>query len=70
MEQFLQKVYYDITNPAGYGGVMALRAEAIKAGFKKVTIARVKAWLEEQETYTLFKKARKKFNAIMSLWLG
>ena len=61
MEKFFEKAYYDLTNPAGYGGVKQLRAQAIKAGFTKATFARVKAWLEQQETYSLFKRARKKF---------
>ena len=61
MEKFFQKAYYDPASAAAYGGVKQLRDQAIKAGFKKVTFARVKAWLEQQETYSLFKRARKKF---------
>ena len=61
MEKFFQKDYYDPSSAAAYGGVKQLRDRAIKAGCKKATFARVKVWLEQQETYSLFKRARKKF---------
>ena len=61
MEKFLKKAYFDIYSPSAFAGVQKLRAAAIKAGFKKVTTAKIKDWLESQETYSLFKRSRRKF---------
>ena len=61
MEQFLQKAYYDIAKPTAYGSIRQLWEHAKKAGIKNVSYAKVKKWLQEQETYSLFKRAKKKF---------
>ena len=61
MDAFLKTAYYNISSSAAFGGVQKLRAAAIKAGFKKATVSKVKEWLERQETYSLFKRARKNF---------
>ena len=48
----MNKLYYDPANPASFGG----RGRLEKAAGKDVS-----AWLENQETYTLHKPARKRF---------
>ena len=61
MEAFLKRIYYDPKNPASFTGVAALRKAAIEAGYAGASWGKIRKWLSEQETYTLFKTARKKF---------
>ena len=51
----LERVYFDPSHPAGFGGAQRL-AKATGVSLKKV-----KAWLTKQSTYTLHKPLRKKF---------
>ncbi|XP_035692689.1 uncharacterized protein LOC118427158 [Branchiostoma floridae] len=55
----LHRVYYDPRHPAGYGGVGRLhRAVRDKYG---VTRKQVEAWLRSQDTHTLHKPIRRRF---------
>ena len=56
INKILQKVYYD--PKTGYGGVQALYRQVRK---HKITLAQVKEWVKEQDTYTLHKPIRRKF---------
>lgn len=61
LEKFLKKIYYDVRHPAGYSSIANLRKAALAAGFADASWGKIKKWLSRQETYTLFKQARKKF---------
>ena len=54
-ETLLKRIYYDPSHPAGLGSVAAL------AAVSKVPIKRVKQWLMKQPTYTLHRRALKRF---------
>ncbi len=60
VEDYLREIYYDPSHPAGYGSVRSLYLTARKKGLK-ITLTKVKQWLESQDTYTLHKPARRKF---------
>ncbi|GFV86533.1 integrase catalytic domain-containing protein [Trichonephila clavipes] len=50
-EDILQDIYYDIQNPASYGGVKKIAKEA------NVPVKVAEKWLMKQDTYTLHKPA-------------
>lgn len=56
----LKKIYYSANNPGSLGGVMKLWNEA-KKHQPKLRIEDVKNWLSGEDTYTLFRKAKRKF---------
>ena len=56
MRSILRRVYYDPKK--GYGGVQALYRQVRKHG---ITLAQVRDWVKEQDTYTLHKPIRRKF---------
>lgn len=53
----INRIYYDPSNPAGFGSIDKLS----KAMKEKMDKKQVKEWLQSQETYTLHKPIRKKF---------
>jgi hypothetical protein len=56
IKKILQRVYY---NPkTGYGRVQALYRQVRK---HRITLAQVRDWVKEQDTYTLHKPIRRKF---------
>lgn len=61
-----EKIYYDIENPASYGGVSKLAKAASTSTHK------AKEWLMTQDTYTLHKPVRFKFprRKILSYGIG
>src|SRR6266700_6870705 len=56
----LSKVYYNTSNPAGFGGARKLYS-AVKAKNQDITYNDVVNFLRSQPTYTLHKPARKRF---------
>src|ERR1700754_5145471 len=58
MEKLLSSIYYDIDNPASYGGVAKLYKAAL-ARQPSITRDDVKSWLSSQNAYTLHKPARR-----------
>lgn len=58
--QILSNVYYDVSNPAGYGSVNAVY-NAAKKELPALTRNKVKKYLQMQDTYTLHKPVHKKF---------
>ena len=56
VNKILQRVYYD--PKTGYGGVQALYRQVRKYN---ITLAQVREWVKEQDTYTLHKPIRRKF---------
>ena len=58
LQTILQEIYY---NPkTGYGGVQSLYRQ-VRARGHLLSIAEIRKWLKEQETYTLHKPIRRKF---------
>ena len=55
--EILEKLYYNRANPAAFSGAAPL----IKQTKKEVQSSKVKNWLQGEDTYTLFKPARRKF---------
>jgi len=60
IENVLSSIYYNINNPAGFGGINKLYTEG-KKHIPSLTIENVRKWLQSQDTYTLFKPAKKRF---------
>lgn len=62
----LEKIYYDVKHPASYGSVLKLAKAA------SVSIRKVKDWLKTQDTYTLHKPVKYKFNRrkVLSYGIG
>lgn len=60
METLLRKIYYDISSPAGLGGVDKLYREAKKHD-SRVTLTDVREFLKTSRVYTLHKLQNKKF---------
>lgn len=60
MKGVLDKLYRDITNPAGLGSAIALYREG-KKKIKNLTLREVRKFLEGNRTYTLHKPTLKRF---------
>lgn len=55
-EKYLKNYYYNPKNPGAFTGLSTLRRH-----IKKDYLKNLPSWIQEQETYTLHKPARKKF---------
>ncbi|GFT73798.1 integrase catalytic domain-containing protein [Trichonephila clavipes] len=64
VEDILEDIYYDVQNPASYGGVKKLAKEA------NVPVKVAEKWLMKQDTYTLHKPVRFKFQRRKTLSYG
>lgn len=60
MDKVLNKIYHDISHPAGYSSVYKLY-KAAKKQLPSLTIKKVKLWLSGQDAYTLHKPLKRKF---------
>lgn len=60
MNEVLNEIYQDLSNPAGLGGVQSLYREG-KKRIKHLTLRDVKTFLQGNRTYTLHKSTRKRF---------
>lgn len=60
IDNLLRSIYYDLENPASYGGVSKLyeAGKKVKANLK---ISDVKIWLKGETAYTLHKPIKRKF---------
>ena len=61
MEAFFEKVYYDSGHAAAYASVAKLRRAALDAGFHGASWKKTRDWLASQETYSLYKRIKRKF---------
>jgi len=59
LEKWLNLVYYTPKHAASYGGIRAVQREVNKK--KKTKLQPVQKWLSQQDTYTLHKPVRYKF---------
>ena len=69
MREILNKIYYDISHPAGYSSVQKLYTAA-KKELPSLTLNDVRKWLKHQNTYTQHKKVRKNFRRRKTLARG
>ena len=60
----MDKVYYDVSHPASYGGVSKL------AKYSKVSTKDAREWLKSQDAYTLHKPTRSKFRRRRTITKG
>ena len=60
-DQYLRRVYYDPSHPAGFGGINALYRAAKKDDRKDINLVKIKSWLQKQDTYTLHRQAPRHF---------
>ena len=62
VKDYLQKLYYDPTEPTSFTGLDKLwRKIKVQPRFKNVKKRDVKEWLQQQDTYTLHKPIKRKF---------
>ena len=59
-EKYINKIYYNPKHPASFTGVEKLYRAAQKDG-RNISRPQIKQWLRSQETYTLHRRARRKF---------
>ena len=58
--KILKEIYYDAGHVAGFGSAKDLYSAVRRKG-KKITLKKVKEFLQKQDTYTLHKPVRRKF---------
>jgi len=59
-DSLLTRLYYSPKSPGGLGGVQKLWKESLKHN-PKIKMIDVQNWLSEQDTYTMFRQAKRKF---------
>ena len=74
-EDYLSSIYHNPDHPAGYGGPIKIYHQVLKEGLYNIGLYRIKKWLQNQESYSLFRPRRRKFkrnrvivNAINQMW--
>ena len=65
VEAVLEKIYYDPENPSSFGSVQKLLREA-KKQVRGISRRQVENWLSGQDTYTLHRSIKRKFQRIPS----
>ena len=61
LEQRLNDIYYNAGDPGGYGGEQRLLRRARELDVPGATLPSIRAYLRDQQTYSLHKPARKTF---------
>lgn len=61
MEQYLKSIYFDPKHPASFSGASKIHNFVKKDGRFKITHSQIKQWLQNQESFSLTKGARRKF---------
>jgi hypothetical protein len=69
MDSVLQDVYYNLSSPACYSGLNSVYKEA-KKQLPSIKLSDVKSFLQKQDTYTLHKPIRRKFDRNKTVALG
>ena len=59
-EEFLEKIYFDPKQPTSFGGVDKLY-KFVQTKGKDISSGDIKKWLSKQTTYSLYRKAIRKF---------
>ncbi len=55
VDTILKKLYYNASNQGSFSGVQALKKAVNEAGYKHISVAAIREWLQAQDTYTLHK---------------
>lgn len=58
---YLYSIYFDSAHPAAYSGADKLYREMKKEGKFNISRTKIKTWLQEQESFSVHKQARTKF---------
>lgn len=60
-EDYLKSIYYDTNHAGSYGGLEKLYRTVRKEGKYVIGKAKIRKWLQKQETYTLHQQVRRRF---------
>ena len=60
-KEYLASIYYNVKHPGSYAGPDKLYQAVKKEGKFKIGKYRIRKWLQDQETYSLTRAARRKF---------
>lgn len=60
-EDYLKSIYYDPNHAGSYGGLENLYRTVRKEGKYVIGKAKIRKWLQKQETYTLHQQVRRRF---------
>ena len=60
-EKILREIYYDPSHPAGFAGIGSVYAAA-KKRLPNLTRTAVRTWLKNQDTYTLHRPSRRRYD--------
>ncbi len=60
-KQYLDSIYFDPRNPASYAGIEKLYKHVKSEGKHKIDRHNIREWLQDQESYSLTRGARRKF---------
>lgn len=60
-EEYLNSIYFDANHPASYAGTDKLYSVVQREGKFKISRRRIQEWLQDQEAYSLTRKARRNF---------
>ena len=61
MEKKLASIYLDPSQPASFGGLDAVYRAVKEKGKNKISRKHVREWLSQQDVYTLYKPARRRY---------
>ena len=74
-KEYLSSIYYDTNHPASYAGPQKLHKVVASEGKFKLGKRRIKQWLQDQEAFSLTRRARRSFprsrvvvNGLDSMW--
>ena len=60
-EKYLKDIYLDPSHPASFGGPDCLYKIVKKEGKHKISHSQIKRWIQKQESYSLNKGIKRKF---------
>lgn len=69
LEQFLKKIYFKPSSPVAFGGAKKLYDYVKSKGYNP-TFKYIREWLQDQETYSLYKPSRSKFQRLRVVTKG
>ena len=63
-EEYLKKIYYDSGHPGGFAGPLKLYEIVKKEGKQRISLKRIKTWLQDQDSYSLNRLAKERKGGI------
>ncbi len=67
LNQRLNDIYYNASDPGGYGGEQRLLSRARELNVPGATLPAIRAYLRDQQAYTMHKPARKSFTRLKTI---